>query len=194
MKNYLLSLIALVFIFSSCSSIKVTAEYDGSVKFEEFKTYSYLGWSKNSDELINDFDKRRIEAAFAHEFELRGMKYVASEGDVEVSLFLVTQQKTATTAYTDYYGSRYGGAYGYGGFGYGGYGGWGGGYASTTYHQYDYTNGTLVCDVFSATEKRLIWQSVGSGTVDDNSASRDKGIAKAVKQIMAQYPVQPIKK
>lgn len=189
MKNLLISLLALVFVFSSCSSIKVTAQYDGSVNFEEFKTYSYLGWSKNSDELINDFDKRRIEAAFAHEFDLRGMKYVASGGDVEVSLFLVTQQKTATTAYTDYYGSRYGGGYYYGHAW-----GWGGGYAATTYQQYDYTNGTLVCDVFSASEKRLIWQSVGSGTVDDNSATRDKSIPKSVKQIMAQYPIQPIKK
>ena len=186
MKKIVLAFISILFIASSCSTIKVTAEYDGSVKFNEFKTYSYLGWSQNSDQLINDFDKRRLEAAFAHEFEIRNIKYVQSGGDIEVSLFLVTEQKTATTAYTEHYG-------GYGGYYYGHPWGWGGGFATTTYHQYDYNVGTLVCDVFDASEKRLVWQGVGSGTVDDNPSSRDKNIKQAVQKIMGQYPIPPSK-
>jgi len=198
MKNTLFGFIALIFIFSSCaSSIKVSSQYDHEVDFNQYKTYSYLGWSNNSGDLMNDFDKRRVEAAFAYEFENRGMKYVETGGDVEISLFLVTEQKTATTAYTNHYGAGGPSGYGYGG-GYGGYyygsaWGWGGGYSSTSYHEYDYTQGTLVCDVFDAKEKKLVWQSVGSGTVDDDSSSRDKGIPKAVAKIMSGYPVQPIK-
>lgn len=198
MKNYLLNLLVLMIVLSSCgSSIKVSSQHDKNVDFTQYKTYSYLGWSNNSDQLMNDFDKRRVEAAFAHEFEIRGMKYVAAGGDVEISLFLVTEQKTATTAYTNHYGVGGPVGYGYGGYGgyyYGSAWGWGGGYSSTTYQEYDYTVGTLVCDVFDGKEKKLIWQSVGSGTVDDDSSSRDKGIPKAVAKIMSLYPVQAIKK
>lgn len=198
MKNYLLNLLVLMIVLSSCgSSIKVSSQHDKNVDFTQYKTYSYLGWSNNSDQLMNDFDKRRVEAAFAHEFEIRGMKYVAAGGDIEISLFLVTEQKTATTAYTNHYGVGGPVGYGYGGYGgyyYGSAWGWGGGYSSTTYQEYDYTVGTLVCDVFDGKEKKLIWQSVGSGTVDDDSSSRDKGIPKAVAKIMSLYPVQAIKK
>lgn len=198
MKNYLLNLLVLMIVLSSCgSSIKVSSQHDKNVDFTQYKTYSYLGWSNNSDQLMNDFDKRRVEAAFAHEFEIRGMKYVAAGGDVEISLFLVTEQKTATTAYTNHYGVGGPVGYGYGGYGgyyYGSPWGWGGGYSSTTYQEYDYTVGTLVCDVFDSQEKKLIWQSVGSGTVDDDSSSRDKGIPKAVAKMMSLYPVQAIKK
>lgn len=198
MKNTVIGFIALLFIMSSCgSSIKVSSQYDHEVDFKEYKTYSYLGWSNNSDDLMNDFDKRRVEAAFAYEFESRGMKQVATGGDVEISLFLVTEQKTATTAYTNHYGVGGPAGYGYGGYGgyyYGSSWGWGGGYSTTTYQEYDYTNGTLVCDVFDGKEKKLVWQSVGSGTVDDDASSRDKGIPKAVAKIMSLYPVQPISK
>ena len=113
MKKTLFGFLALIFILSSCgSSIKVSSQYDRETDFTQYKTYSYLGWSNNSDQLMNDFDKRRVEAAFAHEFEIRGMKYVAAGGDIEISLFLVTEQKTATTAYTNHYGV--GGPVGYG--------------------------------------------------------------------------------
>lgn len=180
--SFLIGLIA--FIFSSCgSSLKVTSQYDSEVNFSEFKTFSYLGWSKNSEQLLNDFDKKRIEDAFKLEFEARNMQYVAEGGDVEISLFLVTDTKTATTAYTDYYG-------GYRGYGYGRPWGWGGGFATTTYHQYDYVVGTLVCDVFNGKDKNLVWQGVGSGTVDKNPSTRDKNIPKAVNKIMSLYPVQ----
>lgn len=184
MKKISFLMLIVTFIFSSCgSSLKVTSQYDSKVNFDEFKTFSYLGWSKNSDQLVNDFDKRKIEDAFKSEFEARNMQFVEKGGDVEVSLFLVTDTKTATTAYTDYYG-------GYRGYGYGRPWGWGGGFATTTYHQYDYVVGTLVCDVFNGKDKKLVWQGVGSGTVDDNPSTRDKNIPKAVNKIMSLYPVQ----
>ena len=184
MKKIFLPLLSILLVFASCSSLKVTADYDGSVDFTKYKTYSYLGWNENSNKMINDFDRKRVEAAFAAEFSKRGLKYVLAGGDIEVSLFLVTEQKTATQAYTDYYRP-------YGGYYYGHAWGWGGGYATTTYHQYDYTEGSLVCDVFDASEKKLIWQSVGSGTMDNQPTN--KSIIKSVQKIMSLYPITPQK-
>ncbi len=185
MKQNLFGLIfLLLFLTGACSTINVSADFDDSVDFAEFKTYSYLGWSKNSSELLNDLDKKRIESAFNNEFKARGMTYVQTGGDIEVSLYLVTDKKTATTAYTDYYG-------GYGGYYFGHPWGWGRGFATTRYHQYDYLVGTLVCDVVDSAKKNLVWQGVGSGTVSENSAGRKEKIPAAVSKIMALYPVAP---
>ncbi len=189
-------LLAAIFLLGSCSSITVTSDYNKSIDFTKFKTYSYHGWAKNSDKILNPFDKERIETAFKAEFDKRGLTFVKEGGELVVALFIVTQQKTEQVANTSNLG-------GYSGWGYGGYYGYGPGWgwgspymgmSTTTISNYDYTVGTLVVDVFDASKKELIWESTGSGTVDENPESRDKNIPKAVAQIMAKYPVKPIKK
>ena len=179
--------------FSACSSVKFSSDKDGSVDFSKYKTLSYYGWTKESDKILNKFDKDRIEKAFGDEFKKRGFTVVEKNGDVVVSLFIVVDQKTGTTAYTNHYGG--GGPYGYyGGFGYGAGWGWGMGYSSTTYHDYDYYVGTLICDVFDSSTKKLVWQGVVAGELDDNPKSRAKNIPRVVKELMKRYPVQPPKK
>ena len=178
-------LFAAVLFLGSCSSLKVSYDYDKTIDFTKYKTYSYLGWVKDSDKTINTFDKERFEKAFANEFSKRGIKYVKEGGDMTVSLFIVFDQKTYTTAYTDNYGP--------GGYYYGYPWSWGMGYSTTTYQEHDYVVGTLICDVFDASTKKLIWQGVGSKTVDENPNNNEEKIAKNVARIMTYYPVPLIK-
>lgn len=192
----LISGVLLLLLMVGCSSLKVTSDYDKSFDFNAIKTYDYYGWAEDSDQILNRFDKERIEKAFGEEFNKRGMSYVEEGGDVTVALYIVTEQKTQTTATTT--GVGVGG--GYGGYGYGGYYGygpgygWGGGMATTTYNDYDYTVGNLVVSVFDIEKKQLIWTSVGSGTVGENPDTREKNIPRVVAAIMKKYPVQPAKK
>ena len=86
------------------------------------------------------------------------------------------------------YGGYYGGYYGYGP----GYG-WGGGHSTTTIQEYDYAVGTLVCDVFDAEKKVLIWEGIGTKTIVEDPAKREKTIPKSVQAIMAKFPVLPKK-
>ena len=191
--NFLLLGIALM-LLSSCATTKVKFDYDKSIDFTKFKTYEYYGWSENSDKILNQFDKDRIEKAFGQEFKKRDMKFVESNGDLVVTLYIVNEKKTETSATTTSMGGAYGG-YGYGGYyGYGPGYGWGMGHSTTTYNTYDYNVGTLIIDVYDAKEKRLIWESIGSKTIDENPQTRDESIPKSVEAIMKPYPVQPIKK
>ncbi len=177
----------LVFLTSSCGGIKVSADYDKSVDFAQYKTFEYYGWAKESDQLLNDLDKKRIEKAFNSEFNSRGLAYVESGGDLVVTLFIVIQQKTETVANTTGgYGGYYGGYYGYGP----GYG-WGPSYGTTTISTYDYHVGTLVCDVYDKTKEKLIWEGIGSNTIKEDPKGREKRIQMAVAVIMKQYPVMP---
>jgi len=189
-KNVFLFLIAAI-VLSGCSGIKVVSDFDPTVDFSQYKTFEYYGWLEESDKLLNDMDKKRIESAFGAEFEARGLKYVEEGGDIVVGLFIVTQQKTQTTATT----TGMGGYGGYGGYyGYGPGWGWGGGHSTTTYSEYDYTEGTLVCDIYDKAKEQLVWEGIGTKTINDNPKNRDQTIAEAVKKIMADYPVQPMVK
>jgi len=185
MKNIsLFSLLILGILLASCSSIKVVSDTDKTVDFSKYETYSFLGWQENSDKILNDFDKKRIRDAFISEFEARGMKYVNENGDMAVSLFIVVDQKTTTTAYTNYYGGGYGGYSRY-------RGGWGYGSASTTYSESDYMEGTLVMDVFDGTTKDQVWQGIATATVAENPDKREKSIPKKINALMKKFPVQP---
>jgi len=190
------AILAVIILLGSCSSITVTSDYDKSIDFTKFTTYSFHGWTKNSDQILSPFDKERFEAAFKEQFDSRGLKFVAEGGELVMALFVVTQQKTEQVANTTNMGGYYG--WGYGGYyGYGPGWGWGSpmmGTSMTTISNVNYTVGTLVCDVFDSAEKKLIWEGIGTKTVDDNPATNEKNIPKAVAAIMAQYPVKPVVK
>lgn len=185
--------VLIVFILGSCNSIQVTYDYDKTVDFTKFKTASFHGWEKDSDKVLNPFDKQRIEQSVKSEFENRGIQYVKEGGELVVGLYIVTQKKTEQVANTTSMG-------GYAGWGYGGYygmgpgWGWGAPMASvTTVSNVDYTVGTLVIDVFSTADKKLIWEGRGTKTVgDSNPQSNEERVSKAVSAIMTDFPVKKL--
>jgi len=170
--------ILLLFLYS-CSSITVTSDYDKEVYFTTYKSFSLMKWRTDNSRLINDFDKKRLEDAIIVEMGSRGYSYTEIGGELAVSTFLILEDKTDYTSYTDYYG------------GYGYYYGrpWGYGPERTTVTQYDYTQGTLIFNVFDAKEKQLIWQGTAIGEVDNNPQNRDHGIPKVVAEVFAHYPI-----
>jgi hypothetical protein len=190
MKNSLkISLAALIVL--ACSSLKVMSDYDKTYDFTQVKTAQYYGWADHTDKILTPFDKKRIEEAVGDEFKSRGITLTQSEeSDIIVSLHIVTEQRTETTATTTGMG-------GYGGYGYGGYYGYGPGYgygsgfSTTTYNTYDYTVGTLLVSVYDTKTKTLVWESAAQGTIDENTQNREEKIKYAVKAIMAKYPVKP---
>ena len=164
---------------------KITADFDKNADFTQYKSITFLGWQNGSEQLMNDLDKERMRNAFVTEFKARGMEKGGEDADLAVTLYLVLEQKTSTTAYTNYYG----GGGGYGRYGRGGWG-WGNGYANTTYSENDYIKGTLVMDVYDNKTNQLIWQGVASGTVKENPKKRDKSIPKTVAKLMKNFPIQ----
>lgn len=176
-------MLALMMAMVSCSTVKIAVDMDKTADFSQYKTYNFLGWQNNSDQILNELDQKRIRDAFISEFERRGLKPVENNGDMAVSLFIVVNKKTSVTGYTDYYGSRYGGYNRY-------RGGWGYGYGSTTYHESDYMEGTLVMDVFDGKSKDQIWQGIATKTINENPAKREKTIPANIQSLMRKFPVQ----
>ena len=183
MKNYLIALTLLMLM--GCSSLKVSYDYDKDVDFTKFKSYTMLPWNPELNKIVNELDKNRLLAAIKSEMNARGLEYKESGGDLAVSIFIVLENKTSVTAYNNYYGG-YGAGYRYGGWG------WGMGYGTTTYQEYDYLVGTAIIDVFADETKSLVWQGIGSGTVNENPKDREERIERSIGKIMYNFPIRKV--
>jgi hypothetical protein len=182
---------ALIFILASCTGVKVTNQWDKSVDFKTFKTYSLYPWDKQNDKVINDYDKKTIINAIKNEMETRGYKLVEKNGDLIVSTYVILENKTSYQSYSNHYNgwAGYGGGWGYvGAPGYYGYG-WGPGFSSTTVYSTDYTQGTLIIDIFRLADKKLVWQGIGTGEVTEDLAKRDRRLPMTIGHIFRRFPV-----
>jgi len=181
MKSILLTLIAVGFLFIETSA-QIRSDYDKDVDFSQYKTIQFLGWQDGSDKLIDDINKKRIYEAFKKEFTDKGFELVESGGDLGLTFYVVIDQKTSTSAYTDYYGGM-----GYGSYRRGGWG-WGNGYSSTTYTESDYLEGTFIVDFYDANSEKQVWQGVSTSTISENAKKRAKNIPKRVAKLLKKFP------
>ncbi len=189
-KKFFLLLAAVLLLAAACSSLEVKTDYDRTVDFSRYRTFSFYGWSKDSEKILTPFARERFVQAFKEEFARRGIQYVKQGGDLMVGLFVHTkdrQRVTATRLPYGGYGSYYNCGPGWG---------WGPGcpMSRVTVSTYEYTEGTLVVDVYDARQQRLIWEAVGTKTVNPDEKNQGANIKKVVSEIMASYPVKPMKK
>ncbi|XMO87399.1 DUF4136 domain-containing protein [Algibacter sp. AS12] len=173
-----LPVLVLLLVVSSCSSVRVAADYDKEATFSQYKTFAFFKTGIDKAE-ISDLDKRRILRAI--EAELLAKGFTKSENpDVLISLFTKSQQRV------DVYNNSWGmGRWGWGG--YGGFGpGWGWGYnqPSTSVS----TQGHLYIDIIDANKKELVWQGMGTGYLSRNMEKKEERIKEFVSQIMEKYP------
>jgi hypothetical protein len=183
MNKYLI--ILAIFLFTGCSSLKVSYDMDKNTDFTKFESYSLLPWNPEMNKIVNDLDRRRLQDAIKKEFNSRGLEYKESGGDIAVSIYIVVEQKTSVTAYNNYYGG-YGMGYRYGGWG------WGMGYGTTTYQESDYLVGTGIIDVFDDESKELVWQGIGTGTVNENPNDREERIERSIGKILYNFPIKKV--
>ncbi len=176
-------ILAATLLLANLSFAQVTADYDKEADFSKYHTYSIAGWQQDSDKILTDFDKKRILDALNAEFSKRGLELAENNGDAIITLYIVVEDKTSTTAYTNYVG----------GMGYGGRWGWGMGStsATTSYSENDYKEGTMVVDMYDEESKKLVWQGVIQTVVEDNPQKREKTIPKKMKKLMKKYPASP---
>lgn len=190
-KVFKLVIIALGFSLMNCSSIKVTSDKDPNVDFTKFKTFEFYGWAENSDQKLTRFDKERIEQAFGEEARLRGLSRVESNGDMIVTLNVVGQVKVQQTANTTTTGMATGGRMGRRGMRGPGWG-WGTAQSTTVVSERQYVEGSLIVEAYDPDKQLLIWQAIGTKTVNEDPQKRAAEIPKKVKAIMKEYPVPPM--
>ena len=160
-------------LLTSCSSIRVAADYDREVNFDNYKTFAFFKPGIDKAE-ISDLDKRRILRAIEAELMSKGLTK-SENPDMLVSIFTKSNQRVDV----------FNNAWGMGGWGWGmGPGmGWGGNQVSTR------TEGMLFIDFIDTRKKDLIWQGSGTGyLITKNVEKKEARIKAFVAKTMEQFP------
>jgi len=175
----LIFLLFILIVAVSCSSVKVSSDFDKTAGFASYKTYALTEEAKNLQ--LDDLNKNRILSAIETELAAKGFSKAESNPDVMIDVKLKGEQKQTATANTS------------GGYGYGYRYGWGGGFSTTTINYDTYVDGTLFVDMIDAKKNQLVWQGRGTRTIDPDASQkkREENINYAVKKIFEKYPPKP---
>jgi|SRR5579871_4734915 len=170
----LLLLVTGVAVAVTCLFAKTVADYDHSVNFGKYHTYSWVGVNVQ-EPLWNE----RVTMAIDHQLTSKGWRKVESGGDASISV--VGSTRTEQTLETWYTGGL-GGGWGHRGWWVGG----GPGIATTTVERTPI--GTLHIDIFDSQSKRVIWHGVCSDTLTEHPDQNEKKLEKAVADVFKKFP------
>lgn len=171
------SLLAITMIVAIPSfASQVRTDYDRSVDFNKYKTYSWKQVQTQNPLWID-----RIEAAVNSELAAKGWTEVNSGGSVAIMAMEINKtHKTLETYYDSFDG------------GWGWRGGWGGGpgddLGESTTTESTYRIGTLVIDLFDSNTKSLIWRGSLSDVLSDKYSKNIRSLDKGVKKMFDHFP------
>jgi hypothetical protein len=164
----MLSIAMIVLITIPSVAQQVKTDYDRSVNFSQYKTYS---WSsvKTKDPLLVDRIKNAVNSTLAG----KGLTQVDSGGDLSINAMEITKNQQTRDTFYD-----------------GGFGGWRrwGGFGNATTTTETYKVGTLVVDLFDAQSKDLVWRGSSSDTLSSNSNKNIENLNKGVDKMFKKFP------
>jgi hypothetical protein len=168
--------ILILFLLSSCASVKVSSDFDKTAPFSTYKTYQFA--QEVASLPIDDLNKNRLISAIETELAAKGFTK-ADKPDVVINVKIKAKEKQTATANT---------TGGYGGYGY--RYGWGGGYSTTTINYDSYTEGTVFIDMIDAAKNQLVWQgrAVRTFEPDLSAEKREANIKNGTHEVFLQYP------
>lgn len=179
-----LPLLLLAILLTSCSTVRVAADYDKAVAFDTYKTFAFSKSGIDKAE-INDLDKKRILRAIEAELLTKGFSKSDSP-DMLVSIFTKSSQQVNVINNNLGFDS-----WRWGNFG------WNTGFGPHWRFGWNWANqpmtstsvqGILFIDLIDATKKDLIWQGQGTGYLTRNIEKKDERIKEFVSKIMEKYP------
>jgi hypothetical protein len=180
----ILTLTAVALLTACATPTNIRSDYDTSVDFSQYKTYGYyspLGVENpNYSSLLGQMFRDAIDA----QMKPRGY-VISSNPDLLINVSAQLEDKTKVRTYSDpMYG---GGYYGYRG---GMYDPWGGYGHGTSTHVSQYTEGTVNIDMVDIDQKRMVWEGVAIGRVDEKKKNDNlrQDIMDGVAEMFQNYP------
>jgi hypothetical protein len=157
---------AVALMVGGCSTLRVSTDWDPSVNFAAYKTFSM----KDGAKAKNSLAQARVTKALVEALEAKGLKRVSGEADLKVYPHFVVGKETRIYSY----GYGMGGWYGYRWGGYGGYG-------RVDVEQIPI--GTIVVDLVDAKENRLVWRGIAKDEISRDATPEER--AGKAKEAMA---------
>ncbi len=207
---------AAVLVLAGCASLQVRTDYDQGASFTPLSTYDWNGGEVDAGSnpaLNNPLLGKHIRGAVEGELDRMGYRKTSGTPDFRIAYRLVAQERSR------FFGSGYGGPYGYGRshfgghHGFRGYGGrffspYGYGYSGAGYgyggsgRVREYLRGTLVLDITDARTQEVIWRGWASKSLNRDPRPEkvrmyvDEAVAEMLadfprRQLLADFPPEP---
>lgn len=172
----------LALALAGCSGVTYNHDFDPGANFAGFQTYS---WAEPSPDMgseprgVDQITERRIIAAIDGQMSAKGYRRISSgQPDLVLNFVLTTQQNVNYTTYHT-------------GWGYGG--GWyGGGMGMSTSHTRatEWTEGTLIIDMYEVADKELVWRGTATAELTETRSpeERDRRINEVVGKMLEPFP------
>lgn len=174
MKHVVLAAAAALVLAACASTPTVHTDSDPNANFSSFRTYTWLARPEGVPPLAAQRIVENVDA------QLRAKGWTeAADGDVSIVAHVATQQRQ--TLDTMYSGPAFAG--------WGWRGGWAGagmGMSTTTVR--NFTEGTLIIDMFDSKTKQAIWRGTASGTVPSSPDQATAQIQAGVAKMFAGFP------
>lgn len=172
----ILTIIALTISFISCSTVRVSVNYDESVNFTRYKTYSLIKAPRNKDQnkggIRNPLLKRDILNQIKTIFSEKGYQEAVSKKNADfLVIFYTNVQNRKNWKPATYRVGR-----------------WGRVWKTRPGHVVRYKEGTLVIDIVAADQKELVWQGVGKDVL--NRANPEENFVSSAREILKDFPPQ----
>jgi len=163
--------LALVVVLFSISALaqKVETDYDHSVNFNQYHTYSW-GQVHSTD----PFFEQRIRDAVNHDLQAKGWQLAPAGGDVTLTAVAIKKHQAEYTTFYDGLGGGWR------------WHGWGGGMATTMVEKVPV--GTLVIDMYDTSSEHLLWRGLAYEQLSDKPDKDTKKLEKAVDKLFDKFP------
>ena len=184
MSRFVLLTSIAVLLASCASKPTIETDYDHTIDFSKYTTYGFFNPLGIENPNYSSIYGSIFRVAISKEMESRGYK-MSDNPDLMINVSGRLQDKTKVTTTSDPYMG--GGYYGYRR---GAYGAWGGyGYGTQT-HVSNYTEGTVNVDMVDRAMKRMVWEGVAVGRVNEKKTNEETrtNIYAGIQEMFAGYP------
>lgn len=154
----------------SSSTLSTSADYDRSVNFSKYRTFSYLDVQHLHDELVG----RRVHQALTDALQARGLQENNISPDLWFAPHVRLTRETEIHAYDT---------------------GWGYGWrwrrpGRTVATVEQIPVGTLIVDLVDATRMELVWRGTATATFgpDATPAEKEEALSRAIAKMLAAFP------
>ena len=179
MKGLMTTTVAALALAGTALAQDVTVDFDRTANFGAIKTFAL----KLETPWGNPIGEKRLTEEITQALVGKGWA-VAPEATADAQVLLHGASRTKHSLNTFYSGM--------GGYGWRGWGAGGMGTATTTASEY--TEGTLVVDIYQAKAKQLMWRGVAQGELKDTPEKREKQLQKVSDKLFKDFPPGSAKK
>ncbi len=175
-------LLLAITVLQACSGLTIESDWDRSVNFSEFKTFSFM---KENEQQINRIIDERVRAAIVENFTSIGLRQVDSseKADLVIGFHVIIDDRTTYFRVYNTWHNH--------------------GFSSSRHHwhyspmvvgstttQFHYRVGTLIIAAFQERGKELVWESTGSRTINEsnNPERNEQRINDVVQRMLRNFP------